>query len=499
MFKVEIRNLESIYAGLDSESTMDLGELVLDYDNLRGVKTKAGLDSNSYTIAGRISTNIMGKTRIPFEDMTKKLKKEFDIKAASPTQMILIKEGREYFLDVDSICSGINLKTMNAKDSQVEFESALKDYTDILTIFCNEQILSSAGSGSPDVIYLLGREIEKRNNAQKGTGNPLADFFSGLSEGKSTLEAHIERENPEISFDQIGGCHDGKKEMSRIHEDIKHPEIAAFFGRDPEEQKGYLLLGDSGNGKTLLVKALATKLKKELDEKIKFYTINYEDITSIYRGGEAKATGAVFKLVEKNEKEGLKTLLFLDEIHLIGSRRQDGLGPKDEGLDTLLSHLDGMQKYKGLTVIGATYMPVETLDPALIRNGRLSRKVWIERPKSAEERMEILNIFIKQKQEIAETNGNQELFKDLDLKQLGEATKGFNGSQISGVVQAVVDKKEDEIRKEAGSEATKDQVFEAFTPITMGEFLTAIEGYKEDESMDESKIGFNSKSAQQQS
>jgi len=216
-------------------------------------------------------------------------------------------------------------------------------------------------------------------------------------------------------------------------------------------------------------------LKEKLDGQVKFYAVNYEDITSIYRGGEAKATGKIFDLVDQNEKEGLKTLLFLDELHLVGSRRSNSDGPKDEALDTLLAHLDGMKKYKGLTVIGATYLPVEELDPALRRPGRLSKQVTIGKP-TEEERAEIFEIYIRQKQEIAEAAGNKNLFGEIDVNKISEATDDFNGSHIAGVVAAVIDWKEDQTKAEAEKQCI--ELSEAFTPITTDEFLEVIRSYE---------------------
>ena len=249
------------------------------------------------------------------------------------------------------------------------------------------------------------------------------------------------------------------------------PEIACLFGRDPEANKGYLLLGDSGSGKTLLVKALATLLQRDLADRLKFYNVNYADITSIYRGGEAQATENIFKLVEQNEAASQRTLLFLDEIHLLGSRRKDSL--PNEALDTLLTHLDGMRKYHGLTVIGATYMPRDSLDPALVRGGRLGTSIQISAP-NCEERAEIFNIYVQKRKEIASAAGNNCLFDTIDLHQIGKATDTWNGSDIAECVEQVLRKKEEKVRSTVTGNHTSATVMAAFTPITTQDFLHEI-------------------------
>ncbi|RMD57514.1 ATP-binding protein [Candidatus Woesearchaeota archaeon] len=252
------------------------------------------------------------------------------------------------------------------------------------------------------------------------------------------LERKIEISQPNVTFEDIGGLCEPKRQMLTIYEDIVSPNRARYFGIDPDKTKGYLLNAPAGCGKTLLVTALAQKLKSELSDKIKFYKVDYSAITSIYRGGEAQATAQIFELVKENQKKGLKTLLFLDELHLIGRRTR--LGGNDEALDTLLSHLGGLENYPGLCVIGSTNFPIEDLDPALIRDGRLGKWIKIELP-NKEERKEIYKITIKKRQEIARRAGNPALFKDIVLDILAKESEDFTGSNIVGVIDKIIEEK----------------------------------------------------------
>ena len=206
-------------------------------------------------------------------------------------------------------------------------------------------------------------------------------------------------------------------------------------------------------------------------------------MTSTYRGGEALQTAKIFELVQRNEEQGKKTLLFMDEIHVVGQRSTQ----YNEALDTLLAKLDGIKSFKGLTVIGATYMPIESLDPALIRQGRLSSWLTIEPPNLAE-RKEILQIYIKKSVEKASEFGNPRLFGELDLDSISELCEGKNGSYLQGLVDYVQRQKETDTINAAGENASEEEIKANFRPINTKDFRKAISDYREDKS--KRRIGF---------
>jgi len=486
MFKVELEDLQAIYKLLYPEKIYQIGEVLVDEAGIKDIHTRIKAGLVDYTLEGIIGLGI-NEIYVPFTKM-KIFTMQTNIyqpKTISKAQLILEKNNNQYILEKSPLFD-IRISTKKRRDTFKHFETVVKDYVKILTDFI-EAYCYEKGFESPNIVYFLGRDLHDMTPRKENSGRNFLDIFNQTkekNEEQTELKNKIEIVNPNVTFDQIGGCEQGKKEMMRIYQDIMHPERARFFGRDPEQKKGYLLIGESGCGKTLLVKALATKLKQDLNDRVKFYAINYEDITSIYRGGEAKATGYIFDLVTRNEKKGFKTLLFLDELHLVGSRSGRVSGVKDEALDTLIAHLGGMRNYPKLTVIGATYQPVESLDPAIVR--RFGKWVKIEKP-DAKERIEIFNIYIKQKQKTASFR-NRNLFDDLDMQRLADATENFNGSHIEGIIDEVVDKKEDETKEIAGENATYKDLISLFTPITTKDFLEAIENFQRVERSKE--IGF---------
>ncbi len=509
MLKTEIKDIGGLYKAATGDiggtEYFNIGEVDIEYGNAnpkdsgtREIKTSITPSGESFLISTRICESSYTTTPknflvIDFPSEVTKLNNEknrYVLKGYGPTQAVIECNGVEYDINHRIGDSQLSIKCKFKKPSEKDFKEILEAQADIIDMIINAEWnkKNPATAEQFTYTYKLGNEIKEIPRLKKEQGS-LAGLFgsiNGTEEDKlGELEKRIEVREPQVTFADIGGCLEGKLQMERIYRDITHPQFAAFFGRNPDRQKGYLLQGDAGCGKTLLVRALATNVKRELDGRVKFYAVNYEDITSIYRGGEATATGQIFKLVRKNEEDGLKTLLFLDEIHLIGIRGSK-LGPKDEALDTLLAHLDGINRYKGLTVIGATYMPIAELDPALTREGRLGNWITIH-PPNEEERKEIVQIYLNQKDAVAKAAGNPSLFAELDVGELARATEGFNGSNLSGLIALALEEKENEVRKNIQNINSMEEIRRLFTPITTRDLIRLSQGYNK---KDRKKIGF---------
>jgi SpoVK/Ycf46/Vps4 family AAA+-type ATPase len=285
------------------------------------------------------------------------------------------------------------------------------------------------------------------------------------------IEKDIEINEFEITFEDIGGNYEGKKEMNRIYQDIINPKVAMLFGRDPNKSKGYLLYGKKGNGKTMLVKALATKLHNELKDKIKFYSINYLNIASTLRGGEAGKLKEYFKLIESNEKKGLTTIVFMDELQSIGIRNSVN---SNEALDSILTLIGGIKSYKKAVFIGASYCPKNQLDSALIRPGRLGNHVEIKTP-TMNERKEIIEIYLKKEIEFVKKKaGFEKLFDTINIDLISKKTEGYNGSDIMMLFESVRHNKEEETLNKITSLKIIAEIKTKIIPITTNDFLKVI-------------------------
>ena len=458
-------DLESVMEGLrSSENYLNVGDLSLGGIVNDVSSTILGYGGENKTLETHINIDKEtfwgeGNRRktIDFKAISAQIGEGYEIIASSATQLVLRMMDVDYFFKMDNnyllICS-LNV-SLTSKSDKNRIDAILKNYGELLKRFIesvNEKY-GKPGDDSKYIYSLIANRISNPTGQQIGPSNSFGR--SGLDE----LERRIESPDPDISFDAIGGNHQAKEEMFRICNDVITPEIAGIFGRDTQRMKGYLIFGEPGTGKTLLVRALATMIKQKLDGNVKFYHVNYEDVTSIFRGGEAQATGNLFKLVERNEADGVQTVLFLDEVHRIGQRNNN----YNEALDSLLSHLDGMKRYKGLVVIGATYMPIESLDPALTRQGRLGKHIQLS-PPNEEERKEILEICISEYQTRAADYGNSQLF-NVDLHEIARQTEGFTGSMLSGLVEKSVERKERDTRRIAGIGPSPKDILAKFVPV----------------------------------
>lgn len=219
----------------------------------------------------------------------------------------------------------------------------------------------------------------------------------------------------EISFNGIGGLTEQIRELREVIElPLKNPELFTRVGIKPP--KGVLLYGPPGTGKTLLAKAVAATIGTN------FIFSPASAIVDKYIGESARLIREMFAYA----KEHAPCIIFMDEIDAIGGRRfSEGTSADREIQRTLMELLNQMDGFDtlGLTkVIMATNRP-DTLDPALLRAGRLDRKIEIGLPNEAG-RLEIFKIHTSK---VAKQG-------EFDFEAAVKMSDGFNGADIRNVV-----------------------------------------------------------------
>jgi 26S proteasome regulatory subunit T5 len=183
-----------------------------------------------------------------------------------------------------------------------------------------------------------------------------------------------------------------------------------------------LLYGPPGTGKTLLARACA----KNTDAV--FLKLAGPQLVQMYIGDGAKLVRDAFDLAkEKITKEGRRgAIIFIDELDAIGTKRYGGEQSGDREVQRtmleLLNQLDGFSSNDRIKVIAATNRP-DTLDPALLRSGRLDRKVELPHPGEGA-RAQILRIHSKKMKVDLE---------DVNFDELARCTEDFNGAQMKAV------------------------------------------------------------------
>ncbi|CAM8927029.1 hypothetical protein QQ045_023145 [Rhodiola kirilowii] len=234
------------------------------------------------------------------------------------------------------------------------------------------------------------------------------------SEYDSRVKAMEVDEKPTEDYNDIGGL---EKQIQELIEAIvlpmTHKERFQSLGIRPP--KGVLLYGPPGTGKTLMARACAAQTNAT------FLKLAGPQLVQMFIGDGAKLVRDAFQLA----KEKSPCIIFIDEIDAIGTKRFDSEVSGDREVQRtmleLLNQLDGFSSDEGIKVIAATNR-ADILDPALMRSGRLDRKVELPHP-SEEARARILQIHSRK------MNVNP----DVNFEELARSTDDFNGAQLKAV------------------------------------------------------------------
>ncbi|WP_285776016.1 proteasome ATPase [Microtetraspora sp. NBRC 13810] len=216
---------------------------------------------------------------------------------------------------------------------------------------------------------------------------------------KSEVEELVLEEVPDISYQEIGGL---SRQIEQIRDAIELPYLHADLFREHELRppKGVLLYGPPGCGKTLIAKAVANSLAKQVAEKTGqsgksfFLNIKGPELLNKYVGETERHIRLVFQRAREKASEGTPVIVFFDEMDSIFRTRGSGVSSDVENtiVPQLLSEIDGVEGLENVIVIGASNRE-DMIDPAILRPGRLDVKIKIERP-DAEAAKDIFSKYI---------------------------------------------------------------------------------------------------------
>ena len=233
-------------------------------------------------------------------------------------------------------------------------------------------------------------------------------------EGQEASHYYVE-DLPEVPWEKVGGLDDTIQLIKdTIELPILHPDLFRKF--DFSMPKGFLLYGPPGCGKTLVGKAtaygLTERLKEESNIEIEgcFLHIKGPEILNMWLGESERKVREIFDIARQKKKEGMLPFIFIDEAEsILGTRRSlRAHNISNTVVPMFCAEMDGIESLQDIVIILATNRP-DLIDPAVLRPGRIDRKIKVNRP-DKESASKILNIYLTQElpisPELLERHGN---------------------------------------------------------------------------------------------
>jgi transitional endoplasmic reticulum ATPase len=284
------------------------------------------------------------------------------------------------------------------------------------------------------------REFDVRAVVDK-VGEQIGKAITNTSDGPAIQRA---TSVPAASFSDVGGLTEAKRELESVCVALSKPEMYQRWGARPP--KGVLLYGPPGTGKTLLARCVAGQAHAA------FFHIRAVDVASMWYGQAERRLQDAFDRARKQTP----AVVFLDEVDALTPPRETSHEASHRVVSTLLENLDGLRPLEGIVVVAATNTP-QSVDPALLRPGRLDRLVEVPLP-DIEARGQIRHVHMRR----AERRAGRRLFETSDWQRVDRTTDGMSGAEIEETVRRALEAR---VRLHDGADAlgliTEDEVLEA--------------------------------------
>jgi 26S proteasome regulatory subunit T3 len=266
------------------------------------------------------------------------------------------------------------------------------------------------------VLSTLNREELKPNTsiALHRHSSAVVDILP--AEADSAISMMAVTEKPDVSYSDIGGMDVQKQEMKEAVElPLQYPELYQQLGIDPP--KGVLMYGPPGTGKTMMAKAVAHHTTAS------FIRMVGSEFVQKYLGEGPRMVRDVFRMARENSP----SIVFIDEVDAIATKRFDAQTGADREVQRilleLLNQMDGFDQTTNVKVIMATNRH-DTLDPALLRPGRLDRKIEFPNPDRRQKRLIFQVVTAK-----------MNLAEEVDLEDYVQRPEKISAADIASICQ----------------------------------------------------------------
>lgn len=259
------------------------------------------------------------------------------------------------------------------------------------------------------VMIFLAWYFIRQARGSSGAG-PSNMFGIGKSKARMFPPSTIKEK-----FTSVAGAHEAKEELQDVIDFLRSPEKYHRVGA--KIPRGVLLVGEPGNGKTLLARAVAGEAN------CPFFSISGSDFIEVFVGVGASRVRDLFEQARIHAP----SIIFIDEIDAVGRHRGRGIGgghdEREQTLNQLLTEMDGFQTFKKPVIVIAATNRSDVLDKALLRPGRFDRIVNIPFP-DQKSREQILRVHAK----------NIKMDDSIDLHAIAKATPEFSGASLANLL-----------------------------------------------------------------